>query len=218
LITEYNKLINTNRKSGQNQQFAPSSETLEEKLTEQQEEHQGESLSHTAELVKNQEEATITLLLNHFDGIVSENLSVSSYILQELEEITFQVPVYNAMIKEMADRLSRKEAVGSLYFIKHPDASIRKESIRLLSSTHAVSSNWEKFSIIIPKDEDLLSTLTPRLVLRTKKVALKVMMEEIESKMKNESDGNAINDLMYQHMEFKKIAMTIDGLLGIVVG
>ncbi|MDB5256936.1 MAG: dnaG [Chitinophagaceae bacterium] len=217
LISEYNKLVYAGRKNGQGQQ-PPSSETLEEALLEQQTEIQEQSFDYTTELVKREEESTITLLLNYFDELIGENLSLGSYILGELDEISFQVPVYNSMVKEMTERLSKGEAVGSLYFIKHPDAAIRKESIRLLSSSHAVSANWEKFHIIVPTDKDLLSTMTPRSVLRLKRVAIRLMMDEIMSKIKVEKEDKTVMDLQLQMREMKKISDQINGLLGIVVG
>jgi DNA primase len=218
LLSEYNKLVYTQRKTGLGQQPPPSAETLEESLVEQQEEYQEESLDHISLLVKREEESSITLLLNYFDELVDEKLSAGSYIIQELEEITFQTPVYHSMLTEMSLRLSKGEAVGSLHFIKHPDTAIRKEAIRLLSSPHAVSVNWEKFHIIVPSNIDLLPSLTQRSVLRTKRVALLHMMNEIMSKIKVEKEDPAIMDLQLQMRELKKISDQINGLLGIVVG
>lgn len=218
LISEYNKLVYNGRHNGKGQQ-PPSSETLEEALVEQQQnENPEESLDHVSLLVKREEESAITLLLNHFDELVDEKLSAGSYILQELEEITFQTPVYHSMFTEMAQRLSKGEAVGSLHFIKHPDTEIRKEAIRLLSSPHAVSANWEKFHIIVPTNIDLLPTLTQRSVLRTKRVAVLRMMHEIMDKIKVEKDDQVIMDLQLQIREVKKVSDQINGLLGIVVG
>jgi DNA primase len=218
LISEYNKSVYSGKKGGQAQPSSSTGEALQEALAEQQEEIQHQTFDYTTELVKNQEEAMITLLLNYFDEPIGENLSLGSYVLQELEEVSFQVPVYNSMIEEMTQRLGKGEVVGSLHFIKHSDANIRKEAIRLLSSTHAVSANWEKFHIIVPTDKDLLSTMTPRSVLRLKRVAIRLMMDEIMAKIKTEADENALTELLLQIKELKKISDQINGLLGIVVG
>ncbi|MDB5274701.1 MAG: dnaG [Chitinophagaceae bacterium] len=218
LISEYNKSVYTGRKNGQGQQTSASQEALQEAIVEQQEENQHQTFDYTTELVKKAEESTITLLLNYFDELIGENLSLGSYVLHELEEISFQVPVYNSMVQEMMQRLSKGEAVGSLHFIKHPDANIRKEAIRLLSSVHAVSANWEKFHIIVPTDKELLSTMTPRSVLILKRVAIRLMMDELMAKIKEEKEEKALTDLLLQIKELKKISDQINGLLGIVVG
>lgn len=214
LISEYNKFVYTARQKGSNLQ----QEALEEMIPTLEEEKIHQSYDHAAEMVKGQEEAILKLLLNYFNEPMGEGLTLGAYILHELEDISFQIPVYSTMVQEMIDIVNRGEKVESTYFIQHTDSTVSKEAIRLLSATHAVSANWEKFQILVPSDLEMLSTITPRSVLRFKRVAVKCMMDEIMLKIKDESDENALMDLLVQVKELKKISDQINGLLGIVVG
>ena len=216
LISEYNKFIYSSKQKGQQGQHAP--DFSEEYLPEHIDAKQHESFDYSAELIKNQEEAMLRLLLNYFNESMGEDLTLGNYIIQELEDISFQIPVFSSIFQEMQAMVTRGERVESAHFIQHPDSSISKESIRLMSNTHAVSENWEKFQIIVPTDLDLLSTLTPRSVLRFKRVAVKCMMDEIMLKIKDEKEEKAIMDLQVQVMELRKISGQINDLLGIVVG
>lgn len=214
LISEYNKFVYTNRQKGQQSQ----QEQLVDYLPELEEEKVHQAFDYSAELVKNQEEAILKLLLNYFNEPMREGLSLGAYILHELEDISFQIPVYSSIVQEMIDIVGRGEKVDSTYFIQHADTMVSREAIRLLSATHAVSSNWEKFQIIVPTDLDMLSTITPRSVLRFKRVAIRCMMDEIMAKIKEEKEEQALMELLTQVKELKKISDQINGLLGIVVG
>ncbi len=214
LISEYNKFVYTSRQKGQQ---SPQ-EQLVDYLPELEEEKVHQAYDYSAELIKNQEEAILKLLLNYFNEPMGEGLSLGAYILHELEDISFQVPVFGSIVQEMVDLVAKGEKVESTYFIQHPDTQLSRESIRLLSATHAVSPNWEKFQIIVPTDLDMLSTITPRSVLQFKKGAIKRMMDEMMLKIKDESDEQALMELLRQVKELKKISDQINGLLGIVVG
>ena len=216
LISEYNKFIYSSKQKGQQGQHAP--DFSEGYLPEHIDAKQHESFDYSAELIKNQEEAMLRLLLNYFNESMGEDLTLGNYIIQELEDISFQIPVFSSIFQEMQAMVTRGERVESSHFIQHADSSISKESIRLMSNTHAVSENWQKFQIIVPTDLDLLSTLTPRSVLRFKRVAVKCMMDEIMLKIKDEKEEKAIMDLQVQVMELRKISGQINDLLGIVVG
>ncbi len=115
-----------------------------------------------------QEKEIIRLLLNfgikelEVKGINEEkeeiinNISVAACIVNDIvaEEFSFKNPAYQLIFNEYIIALNSEILPTDQYFTNHPDSTIRKTAINLLSSPYILSENWQEMHrISVPTEE-----------------------------------------------------------------
>jgi DNA primase len=171
-----------------------------------------------------QERETLRLLLNYgVQKLDVQELHFCQYILSEIEEVSFQTPVYQKMIQLYREQISLGQVPTDDLFLSHSDAEIRQEAIAMITQRHEVSSNWkDKFQIFIALESDDLANTAFKSILRLKRRLLQKMMEEAMGKIKEAEQlqlaGDKVNELLEVYLELKKIKLKIDKELGIVIG
>jgi len=95
-----------------------------------------------------QERDVIRILVAGGDQYYDENkgISVGRFLLMNMEDILedFQDKTLQKLAKDYLKQLEDNKNPGKNYFINHPDESLSKLSIDLMSSPHEYSENWEK--------------------------------------------------------------------------
>jgi DNA primase len=116
-----------------------------------------------------QEEYIIQLLLNYGSTVITttengqdnemheNNITVAEFLVKDLknDELVFQDPIFAAIIEEYLNSIEKGIVPDEQFFIQHPDTSLSKVCIDLISSPYVLSQNWEiKHRIYIPTRED----------------------------------------------------------------
>jgi DNA primase len=171
-----------------------------------------------------QEREMLRLLLNYGGQKLDvQELHFCQYILSEIEEVSFQTPVYQKMIQLYRDQISLGQVPSDELFLNHGDAEIRQEAIAMITLRHEVSTNWkDKFQIFVALESDDLADTAFKSILRLKRRLLQKMMEESMAKIKEAEQlqlaEENVNELLEVYLELKKLKLKIDKELGIVIG
>ena len=171
-----------------------------------------------------QEREMLRLLLNYGGQKLDvQELHFCQYILSEIEEVSFQTPVYQKMIQVYREQISLGQVPSDDLFLNHSDAEIRQEAIAMITQRHEVSSNWkDKFQIFIALESDDLADTAFKSILRLKRRLLQKMMEEAMVKIKEAEQlqlaEDKVSELLEVYLELKKLKLKIDKELGIVIG
>jgi DNA primase len=171
-----------------------------------------------------QEREMLRLLLNYGGQKLDvQELHFCQYILSEIEEVSFQTPIYQKMIQLYRDGISLGQVPSDELFLNHGDAEIRQEAIAMITQRHEVSTNWkDKFQIFVALESDDLADTAFKSILRLKRRLLQKMMEEAMAKIKEaeqlQLEEDKVSELLEVYLELKKLKLKIDKELGIVIG
>lgn len=182
---------------------------------------QEEPVSYSSQLVA-QEREMMRMLVNYGFEMVSEELSVCAYLLQETEELKFETPVFNKILNLYKEALANNLLPQPEYFLNSPDAEVKKEIINMITRKHEISKLWEERHQIftITEADDLAKSVYDN-ILRLKQKVVKKMLEEARFKIKEAQDrkdtNDSMDDLLKVYMELKGYQTEIDKQLGIVI-
>jgi DNA primase len=166
-----------------------------------------------------QEEESIRLLISYADHVIegTEN-TLCDYILQEIEELEFTIPVYNRILQVFRDELRKGNVISGDYFLRHEDSEIQQEAINLITTKYQVSETWgNKFHIMIPMEKEMLLDVAYTNILRLKQ---RIVQEKISMNMKELAVATTPTDqdrILRVHMQLKDIEKQIASILGNVI-
>ena len=180
-----------------------------------------EGISFSTQL-EAQEREMMRMLVNYGFEMVSEELSVCEYLLQETQELVFETPVFNKILKLYKEALANGILPQPQHFLTSQDAEVRNEIITMISRKHEISKLWEeRFQIFTISEADDLAKSVYDNILRLKQKVVKKMLEEARSKIKEAQDQKESNEIMDErlkvYMELKHYQTEIDKQLGIVI-
>ncbi|MEO1435412.1 MAG: hypothetical protein AAFV80_07740, partial [Bacteroidota bacterium] len=91
-----------------------------------------------------QERDIIRLLVEFSDRVLEEDLTVTYYVLANMEDIIeeFDSEFYKSIIQDCMAAISRKETVNKNYFLTHENKDIQQLAINLLATPYSYSENW----------------------------------------------------------------------------
>lgn len=173
-------------------------------------------------LIELQEREMLRLLVNYGFEMVSEELHVCQYLLQETEELQFQTPVYAKILEVYKAALMDGILPQPEYFLQHPDIEVKREVIHLITRKYELSTLWEsRFQIFTHHEADDLAKTVYDSILHLKKKVIKNMLEEAKAKIKEaeieKANAEVITERISVYMELKKYQVEIDKQLGIVI-
>lgn len=168
-----------------------------------------------------QELECIRLLINHgnkeVDPGVAPGVTVTHYILAEIDGMNFATPIYQEILTIFREQLLQGNILNAQHFIGHKLEKIQHEAINLSSERYSISEAWVKHDIIVPTEIDKLADLAYQNILRLKKAYNEQQMKEIMKKMAQTSDMNEQTRLLEMFMQAKQIEKDIAKELGTVV-
>ncbi|WP_339924656.1 DNA primase [uncultured Cyclobacterium sp.] len=164
-----------------------------------------------------EERELIRILINYGFEMVSEEMHVCEYLLEEIKELKFSTPIYQELLDHYKNALRQGLLPKFDYFLKIQNTKIKQEVIDMIAPTREVSKNWEtKHQIFSKRESDDLSETTYKASLKLKSAYLKRMRDELEEKIKLAKEGE-IDALLTMHMELTQLKSQIDRELGNVV-
>lgn len=173
-------------------------------------------------LIEIQEREMLRLLVNYGFEMVSDELHVCQYLLQETEDLNFHTPVYGKILGIYKEALAEGVLPQPEYFLQHEDQEVKREVINLITRKYELSSLWEsRFQIFTHHEADDLAKTVYDSILHLKKRVIKKMLEEAKVKIKEaeqeKADESIITERLAIFMELKKFQVEIDKQLGIVI-
>ncbi len=213
LIGELNKILRKKSK-------APKYIKPEEREELQVQQKEQEAIWDTTEIIKYQERESIRLLLEYAHIELDQETSLQSYILNELEDVTFLSETHAEIFNKFKEELANGKTTTIDYFIKNGSAEVRKTVIDIISGKRDVSPKWtEKFKILIPSesDKDHLERIALTNILRLKQRVVRKMLEDNIERLKTATTEGAQTEIQQIHAELKRTETEIAGQLGNVI-
>jgi DNA primase len=189
---------------------APPSEQPENPLTQAFEEQQSPLFELERTLVRS------LILFGHKP--IEEDYLISHYILEQVAELELKSETLRKLKEEYSERLDFGEEMSPDYFLHHPAEVIKRMVIDLCAEFYQLSPNWEtKYQVVIPTEEDLLTTSLYSNILRLKKSHLLEEIRLLEVQLENLNPEEDDLEILKQIMELKQIEMTLSRELGSVM-
>ena len=168
-----------------------------------------------------QELECIRLLINHgtkeVDPGVAPGVTVTHYILAEIDGMNFATPIYQEILSMFREQFLQGNILNAQHFIGHQVENIQQEAINLSSERYSISDQWVKHEIIVPTEIDKLADLAFQNILRLKKAYNEQQMKDIMKQIAQTSDMTEQTRLLEMFMQAKNIEKDIAKELGTVV-
>ena len=168
-----------------------------------------------------QELECIRLLINHgtkeVDPGVAPGVTVTHYILSEIDGMNFATPIYQEILSIFREQFLQGNILNAQHFIGHQLENIQQEAINLSSERYSISDQWVRHEIIVPTEIDKLADLAFQNILRLKKAYNEQQMKDLLKQISQTSDMNEQTRLLETFMQAKQIEKDIAKELGTVV-
>lgn len=213
LIAELNKIFITERNKRKNLPPEPDITLIEQSIDVQH-----DKINGVEESLKLQERESIRLLINYGLNKIEEEHHLFEFLLQELEEVEFQTPIYNKIFLIFRENLKEGHIIDADYYLEHASEEIKKEVIDMITNRYEISDNWEHKKIYVPREEELLSRSAYENIIRLKHKIIKKLLDENMNEIKQLEDEDEIEKLQRVNIELNKIKVDLGKKLGIIVG
>lgn len=174
----------------------------------------------TQSMVYYQERETIRLLLNYANQSVDEQ-KLSSFLLNELEDVEFANPVFKQIFEDYKNGLAKGTVPDNQFFLHQASEPVKRAVTDLITNRYETSTHWgDKYKIFFPKENDILNQMALTNVLRLKFRVVQKMMDDNLAKVKvaeQKSDWDELDKALETQAGLKKAESELAGLLGIVV-
>ena len=163
------------------------------------------------------ERETLRLLINYGFENISPELHVCDYLLQEIDDLTFETPLYQRLLASYKEALRKGVIPKPEYFITEGSAEEKQEIIGMITQKYEMSDLWEKRHQIFTNSEaDDLAKTVYNGILRLKRRVIKKMLDETLQKMRDTPEED-VTSLQLVYIELKGFQINIDKQLGTVI-
>lgn len=180
-----------------------------------------QEISWNAEdIIMFQERESIRLLLEYAHLEITDETSLQSFLVNELDDVQFVSDVHAQIFNTFREELSKGNTATIDYFIKQGTPEVRKTVIDIISQKREVSPQWvDKYKISIPVETDKnhleRSALTH--ILRLKQRVVRKMLEDNMERLKKSKDPDEQTELQKIQQELKLTEKEIADQLGNVI-
>jgi DNA primase len=165
-----------------------------------------------------QEQESIRLLLNYGFNEIEEAFHLYDYLLQEIDELEFQTPIYKSILATFKEKLAQGQVLDAQYFIREGSPEVKEEVANLVVEKYDLSKVWEeRHRIYVPREEDLLEKAVFQNVVRLKYRTLEKLIQENLGRLKAAKDQQEQDEIMQTHMSLKRSSKELSDFLGMVV-
>ncbi len=162
-----------------------------------------------------QEKEHIRLLLHYGSMEIGENnATFANYLLSEINEISFQTPIYQTILDIFKENLAKGHSPDTNFFIHHPDTEVRQATADLLAQKHEISDEWAKLGIRIPKQDEDLNTVSYTHLTRMKARLVENLITENNKKLRLTTDEGEIQEYLMISIKLKETAKMLAKELG----
>jgi len=218
LNTEVNKLLRQKLVKDHNLDPHSIPEPEQEHIQAEQQKKEEENNS------EGQEREIIRLLLSYgnddiffehedeFKQMVEVPVKVALFIVNDLstDEISFENPVYQFIYEAYLNAIKEESFPDKMFFLNHNETLVSTTAVELLFTRYEVTaSGWEKSNIFIKEEPTRLKKVVMHSLLAMKARKVEHMLDELQQKLKVETDGDEMMILMQQFQTLKSISMQI---------
>ena len=165
-----------------------------------------------------QERESIRLLLNYGFNQIEENYHLYDYLLQEIDELEFQTPLYKSILHTFKEKLAQGQVVDAQYFIREGEPEVKEEVANLVVEKYDLSKVWEeRHRIFVVREEEVLEKAVFQNVVRLKFRTLEKLIKENSERLKTVEDQQEQEEIIRIHMSLKSSAKELGDFLGMVV-
>lgn len=145
--------------------------------------------------------------------------SVSEYILHEIsqDELEFHHPVYSRLYQEIVIRRRENIPVSDQFFIQHPDETLAKAVVDLITSAYDLSKIWKKRENYFETEEMRLREIVPEAILAFKNEKVMRLIRETEADLRHAQEQQIeerIQTLQVKFMVLNNLKMNLSKGLG----
>lgn len=145
-------------------------------------------------------------------------ITVTEYIVNDLkeDELAFHNPLHRRILAEAAEHIHNEGFISERYFLAHPDATISKLSVELISNRYQLSKYHSKSQKIVT-DEERLYELVPTLMINFKYAIVSEELKHIMSALQDPAvinDETRCNNIMKRYNELREIKSIMAKHLG----
>ncbi len=205
IITEVNKLRRKKAKEAQTADEKSANvqtpeQTHEEVLLKQGHTEQLQSTTSTLSVL----EKDIVRILIEFGNwsleTETEPVTVTAYVLDDLEGMDVETPVYKPLFELIKRDFSMGEVHEEKYFTTHPDSEILNMAVEILTQPYSLSNNWwQKYKIVVPDKKMVYVKDIQSACLRFKQYKNLAELKKVEELIKNVKDDTEMIRLMKIH-------------------
>ena len=138
-------------------------------------------------------------------------VTVANYIVHDLkdDDITFENKTYQAVFTAFTAAVDAGAAIDHAGFLHHTDPEIARCANDLVSTPYELA-NWGDKKINVSLEYDDLQRTVNRAIIAFKAKRVEQMLDDIQKKLKSETDENDMVILMTRFSELKKLNMAIN--------
>lgn len=145
-------------------------------------------------------------------------ITVTEYIINDLkqDELAFHNPLHRQILSEAAERLHNEGFTAERYFLGHPDATISRLSVELISNRYQLSKYHSKSQKIVT-DEDRLFELVPMLMINFKYAIISEELKHIMFALQDPAivnDETQCNNIMKRYKDLSEVKSIMAKRLG----
>ena len=145
-------------------------------------------------------------------------VSVIEYVINDLKEddLAFHNPLHRQILTEAASHIHDEGFTAERYFLAHPDNSISKLSVELISNRYQLSKYHSKSQKVVT-DEERLYELVPILMINFKYAIVSEELRHMMYALQDPSianDEEKCNDIMKRYNEMREVQSIMAKRLG----
>ena len=229
LLSELNKIRSKKFNDKRNQ---PSQENISPNNADVEDFPVTEKKDHGIADAEHQERDIIRLLINYGNKIVqvdSEDvdedgkpipidISVAELIIHELQHdnIILENVLYHTVLNEFIQQIEINNVPDYNYFTNHENTAVCSLTVDLISSPYTLS-DWEKHSIFITKEEDIIKQSLNNAVYALKSRRLEMMINDIQKQLKENPTEEEMMILMQTQFQLLQAKKEFNKLLGRII-
>lgn len=145
--------------------------------------------------------------------------TVAFCVVQEMASLPLKNPIYLRMFNLFKERIEQDSPPPtSEVFIMHPDETISRTAINLLTSPYELSENWEKKHGIFITDALIRFKEQVFDIINSYKLShIMKMLDQTTEELKAASSEQQVNDLLQRHIRLTQLKGELSKLLGITI-
>lgn len=170
-----------------------------------------------------QEREIVRILLNYGAELATwegdGDIPVAPYILNALEDVSFEDPPSSFIIDEFKKKAEEYEIPEAKFFFSHQDKDVQDVAINCVTSPYQLSPNWndDKRKIYVSEEREHLQELSIQAIYRIKKRKVEREMHRIREELKTETKADDLEILLSKYQKLKEAEKILANFLGNII-
>lgn len=164
-----------------------------------------------------QEKESIRLLLHYAHYRIAETKIFAQYLLEEIEGVRFETPVFNEIIEIFKQNLQEGRLIDSRYFLQLPNSPLKEAVINLITDKYDLSKRWEEKEVVVPSKDEHLDEVAYKHILHLKWRIVQKMIEDNKTALQKARSEEEQDKALQIHILLKNTEKEITQILNNVI-